>query len=140
MKTTTAKMDEILVRDIMTRGVVTAQYSLNLHEIAEMMSEDSLSCVVIVDQSDEAAGIISCLDLVKAFSEKSTADIERITAEELMTPHIVEAYPDMNLKEVANIMVSKNVHRVIVLSPVGRKPVGVLSDSDIVKQMQRVHF
>lgn len=140
MKNNEVKLEDIVVRDIMTRGVVTAQYGDSLHNIAERMSEEDLSCVVIVDQSDEAAGIISSLDLVKAFSEKTTGDIEKTTAEDAMTPFVVEAYPEMNLKEVAKIMVAKNVHRVIVLSPVGRKPVGLLSDSDIVKKMRVAEF
>ena len=140
MKTATVRLEEIIVRDIMTRGVVTAQFDHSLHKIAEMMTEDELSCVVIVDQSDEAAGIISSLDLVRAFSEKTTEDIEKTTAEDIMTPFIVEAYPEMNLKEVANIMIAKNVHRVIILSPVGRKPVGLIADSDIVKEMRLVEF
>ncbi len=140
MATKAAKLEEILVRDIMTRGVVTAQYGQNLHKIAEIMTDESLSSIIVVDQSDEAAGIISSFDLMKAFSEKTTGDIENTRAEDLMTPFVVEAHPDMNLKEVANIMVAKDVHRLVILSPVGRKPVGLLSASDIVKEMRLVDF
>ena len=77
---------------------------------------------------------------MKAFSEKTAGDIENTRAEDLMTPFVVEAHPDMNLKEVANIMVAKDVHRLVILSPVGRKPVGLLSASDIVKEMRLVDF
>lgn len=140
MKTGKIKLEEIIVRDIMTRGVVIGQYGQSLHKIAEIMTEDDLSCIVILDQSDEAAGIITSLDLVKAFSEKTTEDIENTRAENIMTPFIVEAHPEMNLKEVANIMVAKNVHRVIILSPVGRKPVGLISDTDIIREMRKVQF
>jgi CBS domain-containing protein len=72
------------------------------------------------------------------FSEQTTADIEKTTAEDIMTPFVVEAYPEMNLREVSNIMIAKSVHRVIVLSPIGRKPVGLLSATDIVKQIRKI--
>lgn len=134
---TTLKLEEIMVRDIMVRGVVTVQCDEILPKIAELMTKEDISCIVIVDQSDEAAGIISSLDLVRAFSEKTTADIEKTTAEDIMTPFVVEAYPEMSLKEISNIMIVKSVHRAIVLSPIGRKPVGLLSATDIVKQMRQ---
>jgi CBS domain-containing protein len=138
MNTTTLKLEEIMVRDIMIRGVVTVQCGEILPKIVELMTKKDISCIVIVDQSDEAAGIISSLDLVRAFSEKTTVDIEKTTAEDIMTPFVVEAYPEMSLKEISNIMIAKSVHRVIVLSPIGRKPVGLLSATDIVKQMRQI--
>ncbi|MEJ2688642.1 MAG: CBS domain-containing protein [Deltaproteobacteria bacterium] len=138
METTTLKLEEMLVRDIMVRGVVTVQSGETVFKVAEIMADEDISCIVIVGQSDEAAGIISSFDLMKVFSEKTTADIEKTTAEDIMTSVVVEAYPEMNLKEVSNIMIAKRVHRVIVLSPVGRKPVGLLSATDIVKQMRHI--
>ena len=138
MNTTTLKLEEIMVRDIMIRGVVTVQCGEILPKIVELMTKKDISCIVIVDQSDEAAGIISSLDLVRAFSEKTTVDIEKTTAEDIMTPFVVEAYPEMSLKEISNIMIAKSVHRVIVLSPIGIKPVGLLSATDIVKQMRQI--
>lgn len=136
MNTTTLKLEEIMVRDIMTKGVVTVQCGEMLPKIAEIMTEENISCMVIVDQNDEAAGIISSLDIVQAFSEKTTAEIEKTTAEDIMTPFVVEANPKMSLKEISNLMIAKSVHRVIVLSPVGRKPVGLLSATDIVKKIR----
>ena len=138
MNTTPLNLEGIMVRDFMTRGVVTVKCGVILPKVADMMTEEDISCIVIVDQNDEAAGIISSLDLVRAFSEKTTADLEKITAEDIMTPFVVEAHPEMSLKEIANIMRVKNVHRVVVLSPIGRKPVGLLSATDIVKQMRHL--
>ena len=136
MNTTTLKLEEIMVRDIMTRGVAIVQCGEMLPKVAGSMTEQDISSIVVVDQSDEAAGVISSLDIVRAFSEKTTAEIERTTAEDIMTPFVVEADPEMNMKEISNIMIAKNIHRVIVLSPVGRKPVGLISATDIVKKIR----
>jgi CBS domain-containing protein len=56
-----------------------------------------------------------------------------------MTPLVYNVNPEMTLKEVSNIMVIKHIHRVIVLSADGRrKPVGVLSAKDIVKEVRKI--
>ncbi len=137
MNTTALQSEERVVRDIMTRGVATIQCDEMLPKAAEIMTEDDISCIVVVDQNDEAAGIISSLDMVRAFSEKTTTEIEKMPAEDIMTPFVVEANPEMTLKEIANIMVAKDIHRTVVLSPVGRKPVGLLSATDIVKNIRQ---
>jgi crotonyl-CoA carboxylase/reductase len=132
-------MEEKKVRDIMSRGVIACRFNDTLPAIAEIMAQENVSTVVIVDQNDETVGIISSLDIVKAFGEKTPLELKKITAEEIMTPLVYYVNPEMTLKEVSNIMVIKNIHRVIVLSSDGRrKPVGVLSSKDIVKEVGRV--
>jgi len=138
MTTSVLKLEETMVRDIMTRGVATVQCDEMLPKAAEIMTEEDISCIVAVDRNDEAAGIISSLDMVRALSQKTTTEIEKTTAEDIMTPFVVEVNPQMSLKEIANIMTAKNIHRVIVLSPAGRKPVGLLSATDIVKNIRKI--
>ncbi|MDA8325382.1 MAG: CBS domain-containing protein, partial [Nitrospiraceae bacterium] len=55
-------------------------------------------------------------------------------ASEVMTHPVYDVNAEMTLEKVANIMVIKNIHRVVVVSSdKSRKPVGVLSATDIVK-------
>jgi CBS domain-containing protein len=76
---------------------------------------------------------------VKAFGEKTPAELRKTTAEEIMTPLVYDVNPEMTLKEVSNIMIIKRIHRVIVLSADGRrKPVGLLSAKDIVKEVRKI--
>jgi CBS domain-containing protein len=76
---------------------------------------------------------------VKAFGEKTEEEIATTTAEGIMTPLVYNVSPEMTLKEVSNIMLLKDIHRVVVLSAEGgRKPVGLLSAADIVKEMKKV--
>ena len=133
-------MEEKKVRDIMSRGIITSRLNETLPKIAEMMAQENISTIVIVNHNDEIVGIISSLDIVKAFGEKTPVELRRITAEEIMTPLVYNVNPEMTLKEVSNIMVIKHIHRVIVLSADGRrKPVGVLSAKDIVKEVRKIH-
>jgi CBS domain-containing protein len=62
-----------------------------------------------------------------------------ITYKEGMIPVVYNVNPEMTLKEVSNIMVVKHIHRVIVLSADDRrKPVGLLSAKDIVKEARKI--
>jgi len=132
-------MEEKRVRDIMSRGVITCRFNDTLPVIAENMAKENISTIVIVNQNDETVGIVSSLDIVKAFGKRAPSELKQLTAEEIMTPLVYNVNPEMTLKEVSNIMVVKNIHRVIVLSSDGkRKPVGVLSSKDIVREVGKV--
>jgi CBS domain-containing protein len=132
-------MQEKKVRDIMTRGVVIAREDETLPNISRIMAEENISCIVIVDQNDETAGIVTSLDIVRVFGEKTKEEIAETTAEDIMTPLVYNVSPEITLKEVSNIMLVKDIHRVVVLSAEGRrKPVGLLSATDIVKEMRRM--
>jgi CBS domain-containing protein len=132
-------MDEKKVRDVMSRGIITTRYDETLSNAAEVMTEEDISCLVIVNQNDEVVGIVSSLDIVKAFGEKTPTEISETTAEDIMTPLVYNVIPQMTLKEVSNIMVIKGIHRVVVLSAEGdRKPVGLLSATDIVREVRKL--
>jgi CBS domain-containing protein len=132
-------MEEKKVRDIMSRGIITCMFNETLPNIAEIMGQENISTIVIVNQNDETVGIVSSLDIVKAFGEKTPAELRKTTAEEIMTPLVYDVNPEMTLKEVSNIMIIKRIHRVIVLSADGRrKPVGLLSAKDIVKEVRKI--
>ena len=42
---TSLKLEEIMVRDVMTRGVVSVQGDVMLSKIAEIMTEGDISCM-----------------------------------------------------------------------------------------------
>jgi CBS domain-containing protein len=129
-------MIEKKVRDIMSRGIVTGRHDQTLPEIAEIIAAEDVSSIILVDDRDETVGIISSLDIVKAYGEKTPDEIRESVAEDIMTPLVYDVIPQMTLEEVSNIMVIKGIHRVVVLSEEGsRKPVGMLSATDIVREV-----
>ena len=132
-------MSEKKVRDVMSRGVITCRFDKTLSSVAEIMTDEDISCLVIADQNGGVVGIVSSLDIVKAYGEKTPAEISEAKAEDIMTPLVYDVNPEMTLTEVSNIMVVKGIHRVVVLSEEGsRKPVGLLSATDIVKEVRKM--
>jgi CBS domain-containing protein len=132
-------LEEMKVRDVMNRVIRTCRLGETLPDIADIMAGEDISCVVVVDDSGEAAGIVSALDIVRAFGQKTQTEINATPAEDIMTPLVYNINPGMTLKETANIMVVKGIHRVVVLSEEGRrKPVGLLSATDIVREVRKL--
>ncbi len=132
------KLENKLLRDVMTRGVVTVPMDATAKTIATMLSKQGLSGVAVISEDSEAMGIISDMDILKVIGKE---DWENMTAESIMTAHIEAVKPTNTLGEAAKIMREKHIHRLLIFSEKGvgasQRPVGILSASDIVREAAR---
>lgn len=133
------KYDKKKIRDVMTREVFTAQFDAPLLEALETMTLNDVSGVVVVNTDGEAMGIISSLDIAKILREKTKEQIHSLKAEDVMTPFVVEIGPEQDLEEAAKVMIEKKIHRLVIVSPTiaGRKPVGIFSATDLVRELYK---
>lgn len=131
--------DKKKIRDVMTREVFTAQFDAPLLEALETMTLNDVSGVVVVNTDGEAMGVISSLDIAKILREKTKEQIHSLKAEDVMTPFVVEIGPEQDLEEAAKVMIEKKIHRLVIVSPTiaGRKPVGILSATDLVRELYK---
>jgi len=118
------------VRDIMSSPVVTASPDTNVFEIAKKMTEENIGSIVIVNEAGEVIGIITEDDLIKRVLAKGK-DPFTTKAEEIMTKPIVYVSPDTDLKDAADIMVSKNIGHLVVIE--NGKLVGIIAEYDILR-------
>jgi CBS domain-containing protein len=132
------KPENKLLRDVMTRGVVTVHMDATVKQIAMMLSKQGLSGVAVIDNQGSAMGVISGMDILKVMGKKNW---ESIMAESIMTSRMETAKPTCTIAEAARMMREKNIHRLLVLSETGigvsQKPIGILSTSDIVREAAR---
>ncbi len=132
------KLENKLLRNVMTRGVVTVPMDATAKTIATMLSKQGLSGVAVISEDSEAMGIISDMDILKVIGKE---DWENMTAESIMTAHIEAVKPTNTLGEAAKIMREKHIHRLLIFSEKGvgasQRPVGILSASDIVREAAR---
>jgi CBS domain-containing protein len=65
-------------------------------------------------------------------------DLTKLTAAQIMTAGVISVAPDSPVLEAIAVMVKKRIHRLVVTQPEGDKlmPVGVLSTTDIVREMR----
>jgi CBS domain-containing protein len=125
-----------LLRDVMTRGVVSVPMDLSIREVAEKMTQQNVSAVTVTDHNGEIMGLISEMDVLQAVTDRSILDS---AAETIMNSHIQSVGPSITLDKAAKIMMNRGIHRLVVLSETGvgasDRPVGILSASDLVREI-----
>lgn len=126
-------MEDKKVLDVMTRGVVSVHLKDSIREVAKALVENKIHAVAVMDDNGDAIGVISEMDLLRMMDQ----DLDLTRAEDIMSSHLRSITPNSRLREAAEVMLGLKVHRLIVLHPEGRRAVGVLSISDIVKEMTK---
>lgn len=128
-------MKDKLVRDVMHRKVITCRVDTPLREVARLLDSEGINALVVVDEGGDLSGVVSQTDLVKAFDQQW----ESMVAEDVMTPDVVTIVADIPVLAAVELMVDNQIHRVVItqggLAP--RRPVGVLSMTDVVREMAR---
>jgi CBS domain-containing protein len=82
-------------------------------------------------------GIITRTDLLKAFV--SLEDWEQHKVSGQMNPEVVTVTPQTDLMRVAEILLEKQIHRVVAVREEGgkKRPISVISAADIVYHMAK---
>lgn len=124
-----------LVRDIMSRGVVTVPASTGMRDVARTMTRYDITGVAITDEEEGTIGVVTHTDLVKHFGEKD------LTAEDIMTEIPDTIRPDATLIEAADKMTRNEVHRLFVM-PRGEifecnSCIGMITSTDLVDAMSK---
>lgn len=128
--------ENMQVKDVMTRGVVTVPMESNAVEIARTMAENNVSAIVAIEENGETFGVISDVDILRKMKDKNW---EISSVEDIMSDSVETISPSSTVHDAADLMVDKKVHRLIVMSEetVGAsyRPIGILSARDIIKQL-----
>ena len=147
----------MLVKDIMTKDVITVKKEASIREIAQTIVDHDVSGLPVMDDDGTVCGIVSEGDLVRKEFAPELPDelcilgaviyysglreyqdafrkIAAISAEQLMTKKIISVKADDDVSEVAKILYNKHVKRVPVLDE-KKHLLGIVSRRDIVKMM-----
>jgi CBS domain-containing protein len=122
------------VRDVMSRGVVTCFPETTVRQAALRMTEHGLSALVVVDDlSGELEGIVSRSDLARVYEQ----DVDALTVESVMSHEVETIIPNIPVSAAVLIMQDRQLDRLVILHepPTPQRPVGVLSLSDVVRDM-----
>ena len=128
--------ENMQVKDVMTRGVVTVPMESNAVEIAKAMADNSVSAIVAIEDNGETFGVISDVDILRKMKDNNW---EIASVEDIMSDSVETINPSATVHDAAELMAAKKVHRLIVMSEetVGAsyRPIGILSARDIIKQL-----
>jgi len=145
------------VTDVMTANPITVTSSTPLHSAIHLIAERHISGMPVVEPDGQLVGVISesdlmwqetganpppyimVLDSVIYLENPATFDREihkalGQTVGEVMTKDVITISPDASLKEAAQQLHRRNVHRLIVVDE-HRAVVGILTRGDIIRYM-----
>lgn len=131
-------MEEQTVRDWMHPGVITCRPDTPVGQVAITRDEKDISALVVVDEADNAIGVISRTDLVNArFIQPYLKHWRGMSAEHLMSKPVISVSPDTRIKEAVAVLQERRIHRLVVVEQhAGRvRPIGILSVTDLARHM-----
>lgn len=105
-----------LVRDLMSVGVPTCSLQTSLQQVARLLLNSEIDCVVVIDPEGHAEGVVSQDDLVKAYTENGW---DELVAEDVMQENVPQVPPDIPLTAAAQIMRDQHVRSVFMMHHAG---------------------
>jgi signal-transduction protein with cAMP-binding, CBS, and nucleotidyltransferase domain len=105
-----------------------------LEEVVRILCDTDIHAIIVMESENEVKGIISHFDLIGYYEE----DLTKHKAREVMSSPVIDISPEAPVIEAAKLMLEKDVHRLLVseMTPSGKRPVGVISTTDIIKDMR----
>jgi len=127
-------MEDRLVREVMTHGVITVPSGASLTDVLMTMCRKGVHALVVVDDEGDARGVITKVDVLHHFAK----DLSAIPVDEVMTPRLITISPEARLKEAVSLMLVRRVHQLVITGDdpaERRRPLGMLSVSDVVRAL-----
>ncbi|HZA42602.1 MAG TPA: CBS domain-containing protein [Nitrososphaeraceae archaeon] len=123
-----------VVKNIMTREVITINFDRNIMDAAKLMTTNHISSL-IVEKNHEAVGIISERDFVRKVCSKDLRASE-ILVSDIMSNISITAEPDIPLEVAVQRMINHKIRRLPVLEK--GKIVGIVTVTDLAKELRKV--
>jgi CBS domain-containing protein len=127
-------METPKVAEIMTRGAIACNPGTPLDEVARILSDAEVSAIVIVEPDGRLQGVISEFDLLQHFG----MNLQGITAHEVMITPVISILLHETVGRAAEIMREKRIHRLVVTDEDRTRVVGVISVSDVIREMRKL--
>ena len=147
------------VRDIMTRELITVSPETEIVHAAKLLLENRINGVPVMDKMGKLVGILCQSDLIaqqkkfpipsfftlldgliplisKKQIEKQVRKIAAITVAQAMTPNPVTVQPNMDIEEVAALMVDNNYHTIPVVEE--GELVGIVGKEDMLRTLMTI--
>ena len=145
------------VADVMTHNPIVVRPETPLQEAVQIIAERRISGLPVVDDAEKLVGIISETDLMwqetgvtppayimfldsviylqnPATYERDLHKVLGQTVGEVMSKKPITISPDKTVKQAAQLMHDRNVHRLPVLDSAGQV-IGILTRGDIIRAM-----
>ena len=117
------------IKDVMVEEVITVEPNTKVREAVELMNENEIGCLVVT-RKGKPVGIVTERDILKKIICQSK-DPEQVRVSEIMSEPLVVGKVDMNLGDVARLMLKRNVKKLPIVN--GGNLIGLVTLTDIVR-------
>jgi len=111
-------------REIMTSPVLCVRADSPVADVATLLAKHRISAVPVTDETGGVIGMVSEYDLLAKHGD---------AAADIMSQGIISVTADTDADEVRYLLVERRIRRVPVM--LGRRLVGIVSRSDLVRRM-----
>lgn len=138
-------------QDLMTPDVITVLPDMPVVAVARLLSDRGISAVPVADAKRRVVGVVSESDLLRAVAGETQKDMGFLstlfsdphrlaaeyakthgrTAKDVMTTQLISVAPGASAMEIAQLMASKGIHRVLVMD--GERLLGIVSRADLLR-------
>ena len=101
----------LLVRDLMTVGVLTCTSDTPLGDLARLMLEKTAEAVAVLEDGN-AVGVVDQNDLVRAYTRQ---DVSTLKAEDIMQEKVPEVPPDIPIIAAAQLMLDEGKRSIFLM-------------------------
>lgn len=119
-------VDKILVRDFMSKNLITITKKNTIHDCAKMMQSHKISSVLVLE-GNRLSGIITKTDLASVFLTQSATPLK---VSQIMTKDVISVMPADSLLLVESLLVKHRISRIVVQR--NKKPVGIITNRDFI--------
>lgn len=120
------------VGDIMSKDVVIANPDDTIFSVAQQMSQQSLSCVVVVGTDGRVVGILSAKDMMNSVARRD-ADFRQLRVSERMSSPVDTISSEASVLEADRMMQVNCIRRLPVVQ--GERLVGIVTQTDITRAL-----
>ena len=118
----------MLVKDIMSKDVVTTDSQTSVREAARIMADNSVSCIVIAE-GDDIAGIVTESDILFTFADGRRFDYDKKPVSDIMSKSVFQIESEADVKAAVELMVRHKIKKLPVVET--GKLVGIITTGDI---------
>jgi len=106
-------------------------------EAVQRLVDEDISSLVVVDADHQLTGVLTRSDVLRCYLAHDDWEQQPVSA--YMTAPVVTVPPDARLRDVADLLLDRHIHRVVVVRQAGDRqiPIAVVSDSDLVYHLMK---
>jgi len=120
--------ERMLVKDVMSSPAITANENASVNEVARLMEQHKIGCIIVTSRDGKPLGMITERDLVVRVLVKN-AQTSKIVASMVMTSPLITIDLDETISEAARRMSQLDIRRLAVIYK--GNLIGIISSKDI---------